>query len=167
MWFLLSRVLPLIKLNHPWPNCELVGVTASVAVDIFELKFVRGKETSILDIPMISFEAVPHDVTALLFKRLLDIVLSTGALFLISPFYIVIVLVIKLTSPGLVYFVQERCGLNGRKFKLYKFRTMVEDAESKLEELLVHNEMSGPAFKMENDPRVTKNRKVPAQIQPG
>jgi len=63
---------------------------------------------------------------------------------------------VKTTSPGPVFFKQQRCGLNGRLFTLYKFRTMVTDAEAQLDTLLRHNLMEGPAFKMENDPRITK-----------
>lgn len=146
----------LSKIESAIVYCELVGVTASVAVDLFDLKSTMGEETNLLGIPMISFETVPHNMTALAMKRLLDIVISTAALILISPLYLGVAAAIKLTSAGPVYFTQERCGMNGRKFKLYKFRTMVQDAESRLKDLLARNEMSGPVFKMENDPRVTK-----------
>lgn len=145
----------LSKVENALVQCELMGVTASVAMDLFNLKFTVGKETRLMGIPMIIFEMTPQSITALVIKRLIDIVISMLALFIISPVYLCIAILIKLSSPGPVYFVQERCGLSGRKFKLYKFRTMVVDAEEKLQELLVHNEMKGHAFKMENDPRIT------------
>ncbi|MBI4309436.1 MAG: sugar transferase [Candidatus Omnitrophica bacterium] len=143
------------KIEPGLRQCEMVGVTASVAVDLFNLKFAMIKETDMMGIPMITFEVGPHNIVDLLIKRLCDIVISSAALALISPLYLAVAISIKLTSPGPVYFVQERCGLSGRKFKLYKFRTMVQGAESRLKDLLSHNEMSGPVFKMENDPRIT------------
>ena len=108
-----------------------------------------------MGIPMISYQMTPSSFTALVFKRLCDLVISGLGLVFISPVYLLIVIAIKLSSKGPVHFEQERVGLNGRTFKLYKFRTMVKDAESKLKDLLAHNEMQGPAFKMENDPRIT------------
>jgi lipopolysaccharide/colanic/teichoic acid biosynthesis glycosyltransferase len=64
-------------------------------------------------------------------------------------------LLIKFTSPGPVFFFQERVGLNGRRFKMIKFRSMYADAEQRLAEVQQHNEMDGPVFKMKNDPRIT------------
>jgi lipopolysaccharide/colanic/teichoic acid biosynthesis glycosyltransferase len=82
--------------------------------------------------------------------------LSFIALVILAPILGLIAIAIETTSPGGVLFKQQRCGLNGRVFTLYKFRTMVSDAEAKLESLRQHNQMGGPAFKMDNDPRVTK-----------
>jgi exopolysaccharide biosynthesis polyprenyl glycosylphosphotransferase len=93
-------------------------------------------------------------MAAIVSKRLCDLVLSGIGLVLISPIYFGVALAIKLSSKGTVHFRQERVGLNGRTFNLYKFRTMHQDAEAQLKSLLAHNEMSGPAFKMENDPRI-------------
>ena len=141
-------------------HCELVGVTVSVAVDFFELRFTKGKESSLLGMPIITFESTPDKVWSLLFKRLIDIVLSAVGLWVIFPFYMLIAIFIKMTSKGPIYFVQKRCGVQGRLFDLYKFRTMEEGAEAKLQQLLAHNEMRGPAFKLKNDPRVTKIGKI-------
>ncbi|HXW57731.1 MAG TPA: sugar transferase [Candidatus Cybelea sp.] len=95
------------------------------------------------------------DVWQLLVKRALDF---TGSLILIAvlaPLFLVVAALIKLTSPGPVFFAQKRVGLNKRQFTMLKFRTMVPAAES-IQERLVHlNEMTGPAFKIKNDPRVT------------
>jgi lipopolysaccharide/colanic/teichoic acid biosynthesis glycosyltransferase len=73
----------------------------------------------------------------------------------LSPFYLVVALLIKFTSPGPVLFRQQRSGLNGRPFTIYKFRTMATDAEARKQELASRNEMRGPVFKITNDPRVT------------
>ncbi len=151
-------IVPRASLNKIEPAlkyCELVGVSASVAMDFFNLKFTSGKDTNILGIPMVTFEPTPHSVSALLLKRLLDVAISLTALVVIMPVYFLVALLIKCTSPGPVYFCQERIGLNGRKFKLYKFRTMDIHAEKQLKNLMAFNEMSGPAFKMDKDPRVT------------
>jgi exopolysaccharide biosynthesis polyprenyl glycosylphosphotransferase len=94
-------------------------------------------------------------VLALAAKRVLDIALATLLLVLGLPVIVAIAVAIKITSGGSVLFRQTRCGLNGRLFTLYKFRTMEEGAHEKLRELLALNEMTGPAFKLRRDPRVT------------
>jgi exopolysaccharide biosynthesis polyprenyl glycosylphosphotransferase len=143
------------KIEPALIQCELVGVTSNVCVDLFDLKFTLGKETNFMGVPMITFQVTPYSVAALVSKRLCDLVISGLGLVLISPLYLFIAISIKHASKGPVHFKQERVGLNGRIFNLYKFRTMDMDAEARLSDLLVYNEMSGPAFKMENDPRVT------------
>jgi exopolysaccharide biosynthesis polyprenyl glycosylphosphotransferase len=89
-------------------------------------------------------------------KRFIDIVFSLFALIIFSPLLILIAEAIKLDSEGPVFFEQERVGLNGKHFKMYKFRSMCADAEEKLEGLREKNEMSGPMFKMSKDPRITR-----------
>jgi lipopolysaccharide/colanic/teichoic acid biosynthesis glycosyltransferase len=81
-------------------------------------------------------------------------------IFLLSPVFLLIALLVKLSSPGPVFFSQRRIGLNGRIFRMYKFRSMYLGAEEELERLRSANEMSGPVFKMRNDPRVTAIGKV-------
>jgi exopolysaccharide biosynthesis polyprenyl glycosylphosphotransferase len=90
------------------------------------------------------------------FKRSLDFALALTLLVVCSPLFAVVALLVKLTSRGPVFFVQERVGLNKRKFPLLKFRTMVADAEKRIAELEHLNEASGPVFKIKNDPRITK-----------
>lgn len=91
----------------------------------------------------------------LLAKRIMDLLISAIALLILSPLMIATALMVKFTSPGPVFFVQERIGMNRRKFKLLKFRSMVADAEARKQELAALNEMDGPVFKVKNDPRVT------------
>ena len=136
--------------------CEVVGITVSVATDYFELKFAKARQTDLHGFPLLTFESVPRDIWGLFLKRLFDIVFSAAALIVLSPAFAGIAIAIKATSRGPVLFRQERLSLNGRKFTLLKFRTMVADAEAKLAGLQSKNEMRGPAFKLENDPRVTK-----------
>jgi len=136
--------------------CELEGITVSVATDYFELKFAKARQSDLHGFPMLTFETVPKDAWGLFLKRIFDIALSGAALVFLSPVFAAVAVAVKSTSPGPVLFKQERVSVNGRRFKLLKFRTMVADAEAKLEELRGKNEMSGPVFKIEDDPRITK-----------
>jgi lipopolysaccharide/colanic/teichoic acid biosynthesis glycosyltransferase len=75
---------------------------------------------------------------------------------LFSPLLVITAMAIKLTSPGPVFFLQERIGLNKRRFKIFKFRTMIPNAEKMMSQLEKQNEVTGPVFKMKNDPRITR-----------
>ncbi|MDV4150312.1 sugar transferase [Clostridium sp. AL.422] len=88
-------------------------------------------------------------------KRILDFILSTLGLIILSPILVIVAILIKLESKGPAIFSQQRVGLNGKEFKLYKFRSMVTNAEELKEKLAKQNEMSGPMFKMKEDPRIT------------
>ncbi len=89
-------------------------------------------------------------------KRFSDIILSAIALFFISPLLLVLMIAIKLESPGPAIFKQKRVGKDGKEFVMYKLRSMRQDAEKKLSELIDLNKRDGPVFKIDNDPRVTK-----------
>jgi exopolysaccharide biosynthesis polyprenyl glycosylphosphotransferase len=88
-------------------------------------------------------------------KRFIDCVVSVVALILLGPLFLVVCLLVKSTSQGPVFFRQTRVGLNKRMFSIYKFRTMITDAEKVQDQLLFMNEMTGPVFKIKHDPRVT------------
>lgn len=93
----------------------------------------------------------------LLTKRLIDIIGAFSGIILLSLLFIIIALLIKIEDPkGTIFFSQRRIGLNGKEFRMYKFRSMVSNAEEKLAELLKYNETSGAMFKMKDDPRITK-----------
>lgn len=89
-------------------------------------------------------------------KRAIDVISSAILLLLLSPLLLLTAIAIKLTSAGPVLFVQDRIGLNKQRFRIYKFRTMVSDAEKLQKDMEAHNETGGAAFKMKNDPRVTR-----------
>jgi exopolysaccharide biosynthesis polyprenyl glycosylphosphotransferase len=89
-------------------------------------------------------------------KRALDVLVSVAALLILSPLFAIAAILILLDSPGPIFFVQERIGLNKRRFPMYKFRTMVADAETKQTSLEHLNEAEGPVFKIKNDPRITR-----------
>jgi exopolysaccharide biosynthesis polyprenyl glycosylphosphotransferase len=98
----------------------------------------------------------PRPRGSLVVKRLVDVIGATVGLIGLAPLFLLLILAVRLTSRGPAFFVQNRCGLGGRVFRFYKFRTMVEDAEQRKAELEHLNEMKGPVFKIRRDPRVTK-----------
>jgi len=140
--------------------CENVGLKVNIAVNLFDFKFSKATQTDLQGFPLLVFERAPQKLGLMFVKRMLDFTASGIALILLLPLFTVVALLIKISSNGPIFFKQFRCGLYGRKFVFYKFRTMVVDAESKLEGLLKYNEMAGPVFKMTDDPRVTKIGKL-------
>lgn len=139
--------------------CEQLGKRVSIAVDLFNVRFAKAVQRDIQNFPFLTFETTSNLLWQLFIKRFLDIVLSAAAIVVLFPLLVFVAVLIKLTSGGPILFKQTRCGLNGRLFTVYKFRTMVIDAEQRLEALRKQNEMTGPAFKMANDPRVIKHGK--------
>lgn len=103
-----------------------------------------------------SYKKVNNSRFYLFLKRFMDIFASILGLILLSPILIVVSVLIKLDSKGPVFFSQKRVGLHGKTFNMYKFRSMVVNAEEIKDKLKEQNEMSGPMFKMKNDPRITK-----------
>lgn len=152
-------IVPRSKLNVIEDSigvCETEGVRATVAVDLFDLKIAKFIQTELDGIPLVTFETTVAGEWQLLLKRTADIMISGLGLVLLSPVFLITAISIKLTSKGPVFFRQQkRAGLNGRKFVLYKFRSMREGAHLKRSELEGLNEMSGPVFKIKNDPRIT------------
>ncbi|NIR51191.1 sugar transferase [candidate division KSB1 bacterium] len=136
--------------------CEREGISTSISMDLYNLRVAKVRQTDFYGFPLLEFETFSAKQWQLFFKRVIDILLSLTLLLLFSPLIIVAIIAIKLESKGPVLFSQVRSGLNGRKFKLYKFRTMVVGAEMKKRELEKMNEMDGPVFKIRHDPRITR-----------
>ncbi len=136
-------------------ECEKLGVATSIALDLYNLHIAKARQTDFNGFPLLEFKTFYAKEWQLFLKRLLDIVISVFALVFFSPLILLVALIIRITSSGPVFFKQTRIGLNGRKFMLYKFRSMVADAESRKGELDMHNEMDGPVFKIKHDPRIT------------
>jgi exopolysaccharide biosynthesis polyprenyl glycosylphosphotransferase len=131
------------------------GILLRFDSNIFDLEFAHLQAERTEGPPQIMADSSGIDGWPLLFKRLLDIVGSLLLLIVLSPLFLVVAVLIKLTSAGPVWFKQKRVGLNKRVFTMFKFRTMVPNAESIQEKLLHLNEMTGPVFKIKDDPRVT------------
>ena len=135
--------------------CEEQGITVRQLSNIFDLKLAHSSAEDLEGDPLITHRTGSIEGSHHLIKRLLDIVASGFMLLFLSPLLVVAAILIKLTSPGPVFFVQKRLGLNKRRFGVFKFRTMVADAEKKMQEIEHLNEVSGPVFKIKNDPRIT------------
>ncbi len=131
------------------------GIRTRFALNFFTEPKSRVELEELDGIPILTFATGPASQVQLLAKRVIDVAAAAAMLVAGAPLLALVALLIKLTSPGGVLFQQRRCGLNGRLFTLYKFRTMVEDAEALRAPLLHLNEMNGPVFKLRRDPRVT------------
>lgn len=135
---------------------EQMGVPICFVPQVFEPSIARMRPERINGTPFIVYRAVPENQLVLAAKSLLDRLGALCGLVITAPLFAATAVAIKLDSKGPVLFSQTRCGLNGKPFKFYKFRTMIEDAEKKKTEIEKFNEMSGPVFKVRNDPRVTR-----------
>jgi exopolysaccharide biosynthesis polyprenyl glycosylphosphotransferase len=135
--------------------CEQQGIIVRFLPNIFDLKESRQAADEFGGDPLISHETTITDFWGLTIKRTIDIVVSLLAIVMLSPVLLLAAIAVKLTSPGPVFFMQKRLGLNKRMFKIYKFRTMVIDAEARLKELEHLNEADGAVFKIKKDPRIT------------
>jgi exopolysaccharide biosynthesis polyprenyl glycosylphosphotransferase len=135
--------------------CEVEGVEAWLVADFFATQIARASFDELLGRPLIVFRTTPEASWPMLFKLALDFFGSLALLVVASPVMVLVALLVKFTSPGPVFFRQQRSGLNGAPFTIFKFRTMTSNAEQLKHELASMNEMSGPVFKVTNDPRVT------------
>lgn len=131
------------------------GIRTRFALQLFPHARAKTQLEDLDGVPILTFSTTPERFLPLIVKRGLDIVLSVSLMALSLPVMLFIALLIKLTEGGQVVYRQTRCGLNGRRFTMYKFRTMVADAEERQRELMHLNEMTGPVFKLKLDPRVT------------
>ncbi len=145
------------QVEHAIKTCELEGVEAWLVADFFGTQVSHARFDELLGHPLLVFRTTPETSWQGVIKQFMDFFGSLFLLVLLTviPVIPAIAVAIKLTSPGPVLFRQQRSGLNGAPFTLYKFRTMVSNAEQFKHELEAMNEMSGPVFKVTNDPRVT------------
>jgi exopolysaccharide biosynthesis polyprenyl glycosylphosphotransferase len=134
--------------------CELGGVQSQYQSDFFGSGVTKKRYFEGIDATRVVMQVVHHDSRRFL-KRAIDIVAATFGIILLSPLLIGAAIAVA-TTPGPIIFKQERFGLNKRKFTMYKFRSMVFDAEMKQAQVEHMNETEGPAFKIKNDPRVTR-----------
>lgn len=132
------------------------GLMVRIPTSLFELRLSKATVDHLDDLPMITLQPPMSSSDFLVVKRLLDIAVSFAALVLLFPLFLLIAALIRLDSRGSVLFFQERVGQGMKRFRIVKFRTMVPEAEARMRELEASNEVAGAAFKMKNDPRVTR-----------
>jgi exopolysaccharide biosynthesis polyprenyl glycosylphosphotransferase len=133
-----------------------MGLIVRMPADFFELKLAHAEVEHLDKIPIVTLAEPAPSSLGLVVKRALDMAGAGLALVLSAPLFLFIAIAIKLESPGPVFFGQERVGLRRRKFRMWKFRSMVRDAEAQLPAFEKLNEVKGAAFKIRNDPRVTR-----------
>lgn len=140
--------------------CEEVGVIFRLKYKEMQLSLTNAFTVTIGNDRFLTFINIPYKPFALAVKKFMDINGSVLLLIILSPLMLMVALGIKLTSPGPVIYRQARVGLRGRQFHLYKFRTMVSNADQIRDDLESMNEMDGPVFKIKDDPRITKLGKI-------
>jgi exopolysaccharide biosynthesis polyprenyl glycosylphosphotransferase len=143
------------KVQRAIEACEVEGVEVWLSADFIRTSVARPTFESLGRRPMLVFRTTPELSWALLIKKAIDCCLAAFGLIALSPVLLVIALIVKMTSSGPVIFCQRRAGIHGRPFTMLKFRTMLIDAENRHSGLLGRNEMHGPVFKIERDPRLT------------
>lgn len=152
--YMKTKIVP-SEVRETVRSCEELGVVFSLNYSDQNNKLTNAIKTVIGDQKFLTFINIPHNSFALTIKKIMDISLSVFLIVCLSPLLLGISVLIKLTSKGPVVFKQARVGLRGRQFNLYKFRTMIADAERLKKDLEAENQMDGPVFKIKDDPRVT------------
>lgn len=135
--------------------CAKQGILVRILADFFFISLAKSRLEYFEDSAVMTLYTGNMNSDMLIIKRMVDIMLSLILMVVLSPLFLITAAAIKCTSPGPVFFVQERLGLNKRLFRLYKFRTMVPDAEKMQKDMEVLNEADGPVFKIKDDPRIT------------
>jgi exopolysaccharide biosynthesis polyprenyl glycosylphosphotransferase len=135
--------------------CEEQGIRTRVMLDLYSPTISQVHLEDFRGTPMLTFTASPMETWEMVVKDTIDRVGAFGMILLLFPLFLFLSTCIKVTSKGPVFFVQERVGLHKRRFLIFKFRTMVHNAEELLESLQDKNELSGPVFKIKDDPRCT------------
>ncbi len=156
-----ARVVVCFSRTHPERTTEMLkALSGQVGVSIvpryYELITARSHVEDLSGLPMIDIAPASLSTGARFFKRTFDVVLSSLILVVLSPLFLATAILIKVTSPGPVFFSQERTGRNEEPFEVLKFRTMFQDAEERKAELMHLNEVDGPLFKVTEDPRITR-----------
>ncbi|MGO8786637.1 MAG: sugar transferase [Terriglobia bacterium] len=142
------------KLGETFLLCEEEGVKTRVLLSFFPQVTSKVYLERLGSTPLLTFSGTPED-ELLLLKRGIDFIMALVALVILSPLLLILAVLVKITSRGPILFTQTRCGLGGRQFTLYKFRSMRAGADVLREELEALNEVDGPVFKIRNDPRCT------------
>jgi exopolysaccharide biosynthesis polyprenyl glycosylphosphotransferase len=144
------------KVEEVLETCEREGVQIRINSDFFGRLTKKVTIDQVYGLPIVSFTTIPDNEWSLYLKRLMDILVSGALLIVLSPFFLVVAILIKMTSAGSVFYEWNVMGFNKKPFRSWKFRTMIKDADTKKETLMSLNEMKGPVFKIKNDPRITR-----------
>src|SRR6266481_5464886 len=136
--------------------CEDLGVTLRVIAQLAPLDWARVSLDALAGQPVLTISSAPAESVWLVAKRLLDLTAATIGVVVLAPLFLAAAVAVKVDSKGPIFFAQTRVGLNRRRFRIFKFRTMAVDAEAAQATLEHLNEAQGPVFKIENDPRVTR-----------
>ncbi|NQT29431.1 MAG: sugar transferase [Candidatus Saganbacteria bacterium] len=136
-------------------ECEKFGVEFKIVPGILELIASRVDADELAGVPLVTISEIRLKGFNAALKRTADIILSAIGIVIISPILVLFALLVKLTSAGPIFFVQERVGLEGEAFSMYKFRSMIFDAEAKFPDLAPLSEVDSPHFKIKDDPRIT------------
>ncbi len=147
--------LELDKVQEAIEACEVEGVEAWLSADFIRTSVAKPTYENLGQRPMLVFRATPDVFWALMIKNAMDRVGSIFGLLLLSPLFLATAILVKASSPGPIIFTQRRAGVHGKPFTMFKFRTMYMDAEERHAEMMALNEMSGPVFKVDKDPRIT------------
>src|SRR5450759_4178898 len=153
--YIKSKVVP-SEVRNVVRSCEELGVIFRLKYEDNKINLTNAIKTNIANEKFLTFINIPYNVYALAIKKIMDINVSLIMIIILSPVLLAITVFIRLTSPGPIVYRQTRVGLRGRQFNLYKFRTMVVNAEILRKSLEAENEADGPVFKIKDDPRVTK-----------
>ncbi|MGA7382981.1 MAG: sugar transferase [Terriglobales bacterium] len=135
--------------------CAEQGITIRVLNNLFDLKGTPAQAEELEGATLMTHYAGMAEGWPMIVKRVLDVLLSLALLIVLAPLLALVAILIKLASPGPVFFMQHRLGLNKRRFSICKFRTMITNAEQQITEIEHLNEASGPVFKIKDDPRIT------------
>ncbi|HBH50246.1 MAG TPA: hypothetical protein DDX98_16495, partial [Bacteroidales bacterium] len=150
-----KQEVDLEKVDQLIATCKELGVTFKAKSNVVPVNQPEVKLTHLEKTPFLTFYNTPNNSFRWAWKSISDFTISAILLFSLSPLFLIISLIIKLTSKGPVVFKQKRVGLHGRQFYIYKFRTMVQNAEELKAKLMAQNESDGPTFKIKKDPRIT------------
>jgi exopolysaccharide biosynthesis polyprenyl glycosylphosphotransferase len=153
--YIKSKIIP-SEVRETVRSCEELGVIFRLNHKPDDTNLTTAVKTEIGNEQFLSFINIPHNLYSLAVKSIMDISVSLFLLICLSPLILIIAILIKLSSRGPIIYKQKRIGLRGRQFDLYKFRTMIIDAETLRKDLESRNEVDGPVFKIKDDPRVTK-----------
>ncbi|MGQ9710366.1 MAG: undecaprenyl-phosphate glucose phosphotransferase [Anaerolineae bacterium] len=149
-WMYHRKIMGIVR------ECERRSVRARIVPDLFQMSLTQVNVEDLGGVPLIGVRTVSISKGALLVKRMIDLTVSAVGLLLCAPLFLVIALAVRLDSPGPVIFRQTRVGLRGRRFEMYKFRSMRVGAEEQQDMLADLNEADGPIFKIRDDPRLTR-----------